>query len=320
MKRMIKWGVLGYAGIARKNFLPEMKNASNAVFYAIASRDSAKLEECRKSFYPARLYNSYDGLLNDPDVEAVYIPLPNHMHMEWSIKAMQKGKHVLCEKPIALNAAECRAMMEESRKNNVRLMEAFMYRYTDRIKKLSTLLDCKIIGDIRAIHSCFRFNLNRPLDYRMKPEMGGGSLYDVGCYPVNLIGMLLDKEPVSMEAVSVKQNGVDTGFAAVLKYPDEVVCAIESGFNSSFRETSEIIGTKGVIEVPDTFLGTKGFIKVIVDKQVKRIPVKRSFRYQLEIEDFSNAIIQNREPFLRMDESLRNIGIIEKLMKKAADK
>jgi D-xylose 1-dehydrogenase (NADP+, D-xylono-1,5-lactone-forming) len=319
MNTKIKWGILGYAGIARKNVLPEMKNASNAVFYAIASRDPAKLEECRKAYNPSRLYNSYDGLLNDPDVEAVYIPLPNHMHMEWSVKAMRKGKHVLCEKPIALNTAECRAMLDESRKNGVKLMEAFMYRYSDRTRKLKALLESQVIGEIKAIRSCFRFLLDRPADYRLKPEMGGGSLYDVGCYPVNFISMVLGKEPVSMDAACVKHNGVDTGFAAVLKYPGDVLCTIESGFNSSFRAVSEVIGTKGLIEVPDTFMGSKGFITVTSGGGVRKIPVKRSARYRLEIEDFSGAIIQNREPLLNMDESLRNIGTIEQLMKKAAD-
>jgi D-xylose 1-dehydrogenase (NADP+, D-xylono-1,5-lactone-forming) len=199
-KRKIKWGVLGYARIARGSVIPAIQRSSNAEFYAVASRDKAKLKECFESCSVPKSYESYDELLNDPDVEAVYVPLPNALHKEWTIKAAQKGKHVLCEKPIALTAQECDEMIRVCKEHKVKLMEAFMYRYTHRIKKVQEVIASGVLGDIKYINSCFRFLLANPASIKLKPELGGGSLYDVGCYPVNFISMVTQDEPESVAA------------------------------------------------------------------------------------------------------------------------
>jgi len=320
MERKVKWGVLGYARIARNSVIPAIVKASNSEFYAIASRDEGRLKECVKEFNCPKAYRSYDELLEDPEVQAVYIPLPNSFHKEWTIKAARKGKHVLCEKPIALNTAECMEMIDECRKNNVKLMEAFMYRYTDKTKKVKQLIDSGIIGEVRHINSTFGFFLERENDVRLDRALGGGSLYDVGCYPINFIGMVLGASPVSMSAECILQNGVDVGFSAVLKYENGVLCTINSWFNAHSHLKSEIIGTKGVIEVPETFFGTPLPITVTTSEGRKEIEVEESDRYLLEVEDFADAIISGREPMFSLEETVRNMKIIDQLLDIAYNK
>ena len=149
MNSKVKWGVLGYARIAKLSGIPAILKASNSEFYAIASRDKEKLRQCQEEFGCEKTYLSYDELLDDPEVEAVYIPLPNSLHKEWTIKAAEKGKHVLCEKPIALNSKEALEMVAACKANNVNFMEGYMYRYTDRIKKVQEIINSDVIGDIK---------------------------------------------------------------------------------------------------------------------------------------------------------------------------
>lgn len=319
MNKKVRWGVLGYARIAKLSVIPAIIKASNAEFHAVASRDKDKLQQCQAEFGCEKTCMSYEELLNDPDIEAVYIPLPNSMHKEWTIKAAERGKHVLCEKPLALNEREAQEMFEACEKNKVNLMEAFMYRFTDRTKKVTEILESGILGEIKKIHSTFRFLLNRPNTIKMVPELGGGSLYDVGCYPVNFIGLVTKGMPVSMKADCVKKEGVDISFSAILKYDQDIIASIDCGFNSYGRVYSEIIGTKGLLEIPHTFLDDGGAITLITDEGIKEISVESSERYVLEVEHFSDRILHNKKPFLAPDESIRNIRILEGLLKSAFD-
>jgi xylose dehydrogenase (NAD/NADP) len=169
--RKIRWGVLGYARIARESLIPAIQRSSNSEFHAIASRDEAKLSACRAQFNGPKTFRGYDELLRDPDVDVVYIPLPNSLHREWTIKAAEQGKHVFCEKPIALNAAECREMMAACAANRVTLMEAFMYRYTDRTRKVQEVLRSGALGEIKFISSTFRFLLANPASINSSPNL-----------------------------------------------------------------------------------------------------------------------------------------------------
>jgi xylose dehydrogenase (NAD/NADP) len=314
MNKTIKWGILGYARIAKTALIPAILNAENSEFYALASGDPEKRKECKELFECSVLYNSYDELLDDPEVQAVYIPLPNSMHKEWAMKSMQKGKHVLCEKPIALNAADCLELMQASTKYGVMLMEAVMYRYTDRTQKVNEILASGEIGDVTYIQSTFRFLLNRPNTIKVRPELGGGSLYDVGCYPVNFVGMITNQIPESCVSQSVLENGVDTIFSAVLKYPNGVVAAINSGFNAFNQMNSEIVGTKGRIDIPDTFLGNEGTITVTTEMGSRQLQVEESDRYTLEVTDFANSILHQKKPQFSIDETYRNMKVIDMLL------
>ncbi|MCZ8522064.1 MULTISPECIES: Gfo/Idh/MocA family protein [Paenibacillus] len=314
MGSKVRWGILGYARIAKTSVIPGILKSENAELYAIASGDEEKRQEVRDTYAGTKVYEGYEQLLDDPQVQAVYIPLPNSMHKEWAIAAMNRGKHVLCEKPIALNSAECGEMIEAAENNGVYLMEAFMYRYTDRVRKLQELVRSGEIGEIRYIHSAFRFLLNRPGTIKMQPGLGGGSLYDVGSYPVNFIGMITGETPESCVSQSVLENGVDVLFSAVLKYKSGIVATINSGFNAFGQMNSEIVGTKGRIEIPDTFLGTAGKITVVTEEGSRQIDVAESDRYTLEVADFSAAVLEGRPPLFPLEETRRNMQVLDMLL------
>jgi predicted dehydrogenase len=245
------------------------------------------------------------------------------LHCEWTIKAAEYGKHILCEKPVALNAAECRNMISACAANNVTLMEAFMYRYTDRTHKVLEVIRSGALGEIKFISSTFRFLLANPASITLKPELGGGALYDVGCYPVNFIGMVLDEIhktdpggaelPDSVSAECVRTGGIDTLFSALMKYPSGLVASFNCGFNAHKRVHSEIIGTQGVLEIPDTFFDNAGFLILTVGEERREIPVAQSDRYCLEVEDFADAILQKRTPRFSLAETQRNAEAMDKL-------
>jgi len=323
MNSKIRWGVLGWARIARTQVIPALQLSRNGLLQAVASRSEAKLAECKAALNPPQLHRSYEDLVRDPTVDAIYNPLPNSLHKEWTVKAAEQGKHVLCEKPAALNAAETREMIAACRANGVVFMEAFMYRYTARTQKVVEVLRSGALGEIKFIHAQFRFLLNRPGDVRREAGLGGGSLYDVGCYPLNFTGLVLDTitgsapgagpRPESIQAQSVEVNGVDELFSAVLRYPGGVTASIHSGLNAHFRMLAEITGTKGVLEIPIPFLGNAGHLTLIAGDQRTEIAVPESDRYRLQAEDFADAILLKRPPLLTAEETLRNMELLDRL-------
>ena len=310
----VRYGVLGYAGIAYKQVIPAMLEAKNARPYAIASRSADKLAEAVSRFGFEKTYQDYDALLNDPDVDAVYIPLPNGLHKEWTIKAARAGKHVLCEKPLALTEADCLEMIAACRHSGVKLMEAFMYRFTPRTRQLQDLLASGEIGEVRYISSNWRFLIKDNSNVRVNESLGGGSLRDVGCYPVNLIGMIMQDEPVSLCARKVTFQGVDLALSAVLKYKNGVLCTISSGFNAQSPVVTEINGTQGTILMRETYDQTDAPILLIKDGVTTEIPVPACKRYVLEIEAFSAALLENREPPLSLEETVRNNRLIARIL------
>jgi predicted dehydrogenase len=323
--RKIRWGVLGCARIARENVIPAIQRSSNSEFHAVASRDESKLVDFRARFKVGKTFHDYEELLRDPEVDAVYVPLPNSLHREWAIKAVEQGKHVLCEKPMALSAAETREMIAASAANKVNLMEAFMYRYTDRTRQVLEVLHRGTLGEIKFISSTFRFLLANPASIKLKPELGGGALYDVGCYAVNFIGMVVDASargpsvrpgglrPESVVVECARAGGVDVNFSALMKYPSGLIASLNCGFNAQKRIGSEIIGTNGCLEIPDTFLDNTGALTLTTGEERQLIPVEASDRYRLEIEDFAGAILQHREPHLGLAETLRNLEVMDDL-------
>lgn len=322
--RKIRWGVLGWARIARESLIPAIVRSGNSEFYALASRDEAKLAEARAR-YPVvqKTYRGYEELLRDPDVDAVYIPLPNSQHREWTLRAAEYGKHILCEKPLALNAAECREMIEACAARGVLLMEAFMYRYTARTQAVADVVRSGVLGEIRHISSTFRFLLNRPDSIKLKPELGGGALYDVGCYPVNLIGLIADLAaggapgagglPESVAVECVRSGGVDTSFSALLRYRSGLIAAAHCGFNAQKRVFTEIAGTQGLLEVPETFFDPAGNLTLTVGEERREIAVPASDRYRSEVEDFADSILQQRAPAFSLVETQRNAELLDRL-------
>ena len=307
----VRWGILGYARIARLNAIPAMLRAGNAELVAIASRDANKLAECAVQFPLARLHLTYDALLADPDVDAVYVPLPNSKHREWTIAALQAGKHVLCEKPIALTARQARDMAAAAKDANRLLMEAFMYRYTDRMQRVREVIESGVLGSLRHVNASFRFLLDRENTIKEEPGLGGGALYDVGCYPVNLLGLITGKLPNRCQAFAEMKSGVDVNLSAVLQYGDGMIANIHCGFNAFGHMHAELIGTLGRLEVRDTFLDAAGEIVLHTKEGKRSIPVAESDRYCAEFRDFSAAILEGRAPLLSIEESIRNMEVMD---------
>ena len=323
LNRKIRWGVLGYARIARESVIPALLRASNSEFHALASRTEAKLTEARARYVIPRSYVGYENLLRDPEVEAVYIPLPNSEHCEWTIRATERGKHVLCEKPLGLNATEVRNMIAAAAANKVTLMEAVMYRYTNRVEKVREVLRSGALGEIRFINATFRYLLDRPDSIKLQSHLGGGALYDVGCYPVNFIGLVADEiagrpnsgitQPDSVSAECVRIGGIDVIFSGLLKYSSGLIAAAHCGFNAQKRIFAEIIGSAGMLEIPETYFDTAGAISTTIGEERREILVARSDRYRQEIEDFADAILQQRAPIFGLAESLRNAEVMDRL-------
>jgi predicted dehydrogenase len=322
--RNLRWGVLGCARIARESVIPAILRATNSELHAVASRDEAKLAAMREKFPGiAKGYRGYEDVLADPAVEAVYIPLPNSLHREWTMRAAAAGKHVLCEKPIALTAAEAREMIDACARHGVQLMEAFMYRFTARTRQVIEIVRSGVLGDIRQVGSSFRFFLTNPAAIKLRPELGGGSLYDVGCYPVNFIGLVADLAaggepgagglPVSVATEAVMEGGVDVSASAVLRYSSGLLATMHCGFNAHVRVHAEIVGTRGVLEVPDTFHDRAGALVLTIGEGRREIPVPSSDRYRAEIEAFAAAVLEDRSPEFSLAETLRNAEVLDRL-------
>ena len=321
LNRKIRWGVLGYARIARESVIPAILRSSNSELYALASRDATKLAEARARFALPTTHVGYAALLRDPAVDAVYIPLPNAQHREWTIRAAEQGKHILCEKPLGLSAAECRAMIAAARQHGVHLMEAFMYRYTDRTAQVRAVLRSGVLGEIKFITASFRYLLNRPDSIKLQPELGGGALYDVGCYPVNFIGLIADEiagqpgsgvaRPVAVSAQCGRTGSIDIISSALLQYPSGLIAAVHCGFNAHRHVCAEIVGTEGVLEIPDTYFDNPGPLNLTLGAERREIPVAASDRYRHEVEDFADAILQSRPPQFSLAETLRNAEVLD---------
>lgn len=309
----VAWGVLGYARIARLNAIPAMARAGNARFYGIASRDADKLADCAAQFAPERTYGRYEDLLADPVIQAVYIPLPNSLHQPWTIAALRAGKHVLCEKPLAMNAAEAREMAAVARETGCLLMEGFMYRYTERIRQVRAVLDSGALGRIKAINASFRFLLDRPNTIKARPELGGGALYDIGCYPVNFLGMVTGRMPLACQVMAEMDGGVDTHLSAMLRYDGGLIANIQCSFNTQASMRAEIIGTDGVLDIADTFLDAAGSLVLTTAQGKRQIEVAESDRFGAEFRDFSDCILQGRQPLLSLDDSVRNMAVLDML-------
>ena len=319
MSKKVKWGILGYASIARESFIPALLNAVNSEFYALASRSADKLRRYAECFnHPVKFYSDYDQLLDDPEIEAVYVPLPNALHKEWTIKAARKGKHVLCEKPLALNSEACRQMIMECRRNNVKLMEGFMYRYSDRIRKVQEIIGGNKLGQVKYINSYFFSLASRASGDRINPDLGGGSLFDLGCYPVNLVGMITKAEPVSISAEAIPINGVDRLLSAILRYENGLIANIHCGWINEFRSLgATIMGTEGTLTVPEPFWGNAGSVVLKTPAGERGISVGETDRFRAEIEDFAGAILEERPLLVDVEESVRNLKIIEAILVKA---
>jgi predicted dehydrogenase len=312
----VAWGILSTARIGAA-IVEGARQSSVADVVAVASRGMASAQAFAQLHGIARAHGSYDDLLADPGVQAVYIPLPNAMHVDWTLRALQAGKHVLCEKPMDRRPARVAEAFDVADAAGLVLSEAFMWRHNPQTAGLLELLDEGAIGDVRLVRACFSFALAGDADVRLDPALDGGALMDVGCYCVSA-ARLVAGEPVSVSAQSVTgPAGVDMRLAALLRFDGDVLATIDCGFDIPARDELEIVGAEGRIVLDDPWHGRRP--RIVLERGVTRevIKLKPVNSYRLQLEDVSGAIREGREPLLGRADALGQARTIEALYRSA---
>lgn len=325
MSKRINWGILGCAGIAKVRTIPGLLKAQNAMLYAVASRGSEKAEAFKEEFGAQKAYGSYEELLADENVEAVYIPLPNSMHFEWVEKAAKAGKHILCEKPLALSKDEAEKMYAICEENGVLLMEAFAFRHAPLVQKVKAVIESGAIGKVKYVESHLTDLLTDMGNIRMNQNLGGGAFYDMACYNITTISYLLGgKKPARVKAFAEMDEtyGVDVSNTALFQYEDGVQAASYSSLNSYARGYYAVVGEKGRIEVPCNF-NCRNICKFtvtaegmtdnveILDEKKTEYTVMCPDNYMLEIEQFGRCILDGEKPYVSKEETLLNAEILD---------
>jgi xylose dehydrogenase (NAD/NADP) len=317
--RILKWGLLSTANINRALITPLNASKRNKLL-AVGSREQSSAEDYARKWKIPRAHGSYEALINDPEVDIIYNSLPNHLHAEWTIKALQAGKHVLCEKPFALSLAEADAMISASRKTGRVLAEAFMYRHHPQTLKVKEMVDGGMIGELQAVKGAFTFTLTRENDIRSKKETGGGSIWDVGCYPISYARTIINAEPIEVFGWQVLgKGGADVSFFGQLRFPNEVYAQFDSGFISPLRAKVEVVGSKGTLDIPEPFKpGRSEKLYLTRFDQTETIKIAGRELYIGEVEDMADAILLGKAPRISLADSRNNTAVILALIKSAA--
>lgn len=321
----VRWGIIG-SGTPRPHghsiahaFARGLALSETGGLLAIGSRDQAKADDFGDLFGVPRRYGSYEALLADPDVEAVYIALPNHLHAEWAIASMRAGKHVLCEKPLTLNAAEAMRVVDEARRRDVFLMEAFMYRCHPQTKRLKELLDEGAIGEVRSIEAAFSYDLG-PTDenVRASNRMGGGGIMDVGCYTLSMARLIAGAEPVKISGVARigARTRVDDLAAATLVFPNGILATVNCGLAVRMDPTLRVWGSSGSLVVPNPWQPVAGTNRIIVtaagSDEPREVVVEASNdRFALEADTVARHIAARQAPEVSWEDTLGNMAALD---------
>ena len=318
MDKRLNWGLLSTAKINRALIKP--LNASKRTrLLAVASRSISSAEAYAREWNIPRAHGSYEALLADPEIDVIYNSLPNHLHAEWTIKALRAGKHVLCEKPFALTLAEVDAMSQAAHETGKVLAEAFMYLHHAQTLKIKEIVESGVLGKLQLIKGAFTFTLTREGNYRWMEEMGGGSIWDVGCYPISFARMIVGAEPVEVFGWQLTgQGGSDESFFGQMRFKDEVHMQFDCGFKSPSRSFIEIVGTDATLNIPDPFKpGRKNEIYLNHNNEMQTIKIKGDELYSGEVEDICDAILKNQPSLISLADSRGNIAVILALLKSA---
>ena len=322
----VRWGVLGAAGIALKKVIPAMQKCERAEIYAIASRDLSKANEAAQGFGIAKAYGTYEDLLQDPQVDAIYNPLPNHLHVPWSIRAAEAGKHVLCEKPIGLTTAEAISLLDVRERTGVKLGEAFMVRTHPQWLRTRELVRSGAIGELHAITGFFSYSNRNPANIRNILEFGGGGLMDIGCYPINISRFLFSDEPTRVTALVTRdpQMKTDTLTSAILDFNGR-----HAAFTCSTQlvpyQRVQVLGTTGRIELEIPFNAPPDRpTRIVIDtgadlfgggSRVEEFPT--CDQYTIQGDAFSQAIQENTEVPVSLEDAIANMAVIDAVFRSA---
>lgn len=323
-KKTVRWGVLGCSGIGKSRTIPGLLACENAELYAIAGRNAEKLKAYAEPFAPKKLYTDYQALLDDENVDAVYLPLPNGIHMEWVKKAAAAGKHILCEKPMALTEEQVREMFAAAKEHGVLLEEAYAYRHAQLVQKVKEIVDSGAIGRIRYLESKHStFDTNRS-GIRYQKGNGGGAVYDVTCYNVSLASYLFGKDPEDMSVYCGfdKETGVDVSDAVMLRYEEGVTAMLYAGLDAYRRGCYSILGETGRIDVDHKFnssgvchirvsTGARPQGAEYVDETTTEYTIWVDDNYKKEIELFSDAVLNGSALTVSEEESLRTARVCD---------
>jgi predicted dehydrogenase len=317
----IRWGILGTAGIAESAFLPALGQAGDGAAISVGGRDGSRARSWAAEWGVARGVAGYERVVDDPEIEAIYIPLPNGLHAEWTIAALEAGKAVLCEKPLCVTPEETRRVLATADAASVPLWEAFVFPFHEQIELVHDALAAGQIGEVREIASRFHFVLDDPNDIRLAAELGGGSLFDVGCYPIRLARLLFDAEPdldrTLADAVWTP-SGVDTELWGALTFPRDRRLVFSCGFVAADDTFTGVFGTEGEIRMTKPFHpGPGDTLRIVRGDEVREHPAapagERSFTPAIR---HIHAVLRGREQprHLALDEAMGNATAIETLL------
>lgn len=313
----LRWGILGTASIA-ESIAEGVRLSSNSVLTAVASRDLSRARAWAERFNVPRAVGSYAELIGSGEVDAVYIPLPNALHAEWTIRTMEAALPVLCEKPFTANAAEAREVLRTRDRTGLAVAEALMYRFHPLYARLLDSLRNGAIGDVLCVQSTFTFLLDDPNSVVASAELAGGALLDVGCYPVNLARLIADCEPVRASAM-MRGDAVDNTLIGMLEFPNGMLAQVECSIESFERVRAEIVGTKGSIVLDSPWNPGDEQAEFILRREGRseRIATPGANRFQLEIEDFANAVLTGASPRWPIEDAVHNMAALDALIASA---
>jgi xylose dehydrogenase (NAD/NADP) len=309
-----RWGILGPGFVATRAMIPALQHTGEAHVLAVASRSRERAASTAVQFGIERIYNSYQALLDDRDIDSVYVSLPTHLHREWTIRAAQAGKHVLCEKPLALNPTECESMIAACEQANVLLMEAVMYRYHPRMQALKYMTDAGEIGDVCFLHAAFSFPFSELKNYRAFPEYGGGALLDVGSYCINAARWFIAGEPKSAQAYISYSRNIDISVNGLLRFDAERIAHIECSFAAAEHQVLEIVGTEGAITAPLAYTAWKDDTTVLLIQRGSAFE-QRAFApadpYQIMVEHFMECVLHQEKLLYPPTIGRDTLGVVE---------
>lgn len=317
----IRWGILSTANIGRKVVAPALQSSRNGRVVAVASRDGSRAREYAAALDIPTSHGSYEALLADPQVDAVYVPLPNSLHRHWTEQALAAGKHVLCEKPLAADAQECIAMHEAAERADRLLMEAFMYRFHPRIERTIASVRSGALGQLRLVRSSFTFAVADPSNIRLQPELAGGALMDVGSYCVNVSRTLFGREPIAAQAnARWTSSGVDGDLVGVLRFEGGGTAQFHCALDLPRQEFVEVVGEAGRLRLESAFLPGTGPTSIETtgrDGVVHTEHVPGADEYRLMAEHFADCVLRREQPRYGALEAAANMAAIEALLRSA---
>lgn len=316
--KVLNWGLLSTARINRA-LIPPLKASKRNKLAAVASRTQEAADQYAREKKIPRALGSYEALLADPEIDVIYNPLPNHLHAEWTIKAVEAGKHVLCEKPLALSVDEVDAIRDAARKHGRVVMEAFMYRHHPQTLKVQEIIKSGVLGTLKLLRGSFSFFLSREKDVRLDPEMGGGSIWDIGCYPISYARTVVGENPFEVFGWQVTgPTGIDETFVGQMRFSNNIYAQFDCSFAIPFHAFMEIIGSEGTLNIPKPFQPYENEkIYLTRGDKTEMMKLKGQELYIGEVENMADAVLLGKEPRISLDDSRANVGVICALLESA---